>query len=257
MLELELRNSGKVLVTGHRGAMGHAPENTMVSFAKGLELGADMLELDIHVTRDEKLVIMHDGDVARTTNGTGHIKNMTLAEIKKLDAGVKFDARFAGERVPTLIELLDWAKGRIQLAIEIKGDPIPAPGIEEKLVKLLREYSLLNDVIAISFHHYTVKRVKELEPRIMTGILFTGMFVDPIAAARYALSDSLRPAWQYWTPEMVKDAHAAGLVAHSWIANDEDLMNYLVSMGIDSIGTNYPDRMRAYLDRIGKGYKHA
>lgn len=255
MLELELKNSGTVLVTGHRGAMGHAPENTMVSFAKGLELGADMLELDIHVTRDEKLVVMHDGDVSRTTNGTGHIKDMTLAEIKELDAGVKFDSRFAGERVPTLVELLEWAKGRIQLAIEIKGDPIPTPGIEDKLVKLLREYELLDDVIAISFHHYAVKRVKELEPRIMTGILFTGMLVDPIAAARSALSDSLRPSWQYWTPESVKRAHDAGLVAHSWIANDEDLMNYLVSMGIDSIGTNFPDRMRSFLNRIGKSYK--
>jgi len=255
MLELELKNTGTVLVTGHRGAMGLAPEHTMVSFAKGFELGADMLELDIHVTRDDQLAVMHDGDVSRTTNGTGHIKNMTLAEIKKLDAGVKFDARFSGERVPSLNEVLEYAKGRIQLAIEIKGDPLPTPGIEEKLVKLLREYKMLDDVVAISFHHIAVKRVKELEPRIMTGILYTGMPVDPLAAARAAKSDSLRPSWQYWTPELVKQAHDAGLVAHSWIANDEELMSYLVSMGIDSIGTNYPDRMRAYLDRIGKSRK--
>ncbi len=254
MIEKEAMNSGKVLITGHRGAMGHAPENTMVSFAKGLELGADMLELDIHVSQDGELVVMHDGDVSRTTDGHGHIKDMTVAEIKKLDAGVKFNASFKGERVPKFVEVLDWAKTRIPLAIEVKGDPIPAVGIEEKLIKLLSDYRVLDDMLVISFHHAAVKRVKELEPRLMTGILYTGMLIDTVAAARAALTDSVRPAWQYWTPELVKQVHKAGLVAHSWIANDEALMEYLVSMGIDSIGTNYPDRMRAYLDRTGRSW---
>lgn len=254
MIEKEIMNSGKVLITGHRGAMGHAPENTMVSFAKGVELGADMVELDIHLSKDNEMIVMHDGDVSRTTDGQGHIKDMTVAEIKKLDAGVKFNAQFSGARVPTFVEVLDWAKTRIPLAIEIKGDPIPAAGIEEKLVKLLREHRVLDDMLVISFHHASVKRVKELEPRVMTGILYTGMLIDSVGAARDALSDSLRPAWQYWTREMVDQVHAAGIVAHSWIANDESLMEYLVSMGIDSIGTNYPDRLRAYLDRTGHSW---
>jgi glycerophosphoryl diester phosphodiesterase len=138
MLEMEVRNSGQMLVLGHRGAMGHAPENTMVSFAKGLELGSDLLELDIHLSRDGELMIMHDGDVARTTDGKGHIKDMTVAEIKKLDAGIKFNERFRGERVPKLVELIEWAKTRIPLVIEIKGDPLPAAGIEEKLIQMVR-----------------------------------------------------------------------------------------------------------------------
>jgi glycerophosphoryl diester phosphodiesterase len=255
MLEREVQGTGKILVFGHRGAMGHAPENTMVSFAKGLDLGADILELDVHVSRDDKLIVMHDGDVSRTTNGTGHIKEMTLAEIKKLDAGVKFDQRFRGERVPTLGEVFDWAKTRIQLAIEIKGDPIPTAGIERKLIEMLRDYHMIDDVVVISFHHSSLKQVKELEPRVMTGILFTGMLVDTVAATRAALADSVRPSWNYWTPELVNQVHAAGLVAHTWLANDEAMLDYLAPFGFESIGTNYPDRMRSYVDRIGRGWR--
>jgi glycerophosphoryl diester phosphodiesterase len=253
MLEMELRNSGQVLVLGHRGAMGHAPENTMVSFAKGLELGSDMLELDIHLSRDGELMVMHDGDVARTTDGKGHIKDMTVAEIKKLDAGIKFNERFRGERVPKLVELIEWAKTRIPLVIEIKGDPLPAAGIEEKLIQMVRDYKMLDQVMAISFHHASVKRVKELEPKLTTGILYTGQLVDTVGAAKAALADSVRPAWSYWTRELVEQVHAAGLGASSWTVNDESLMEYLAPMGLDSIGSNYPDRLRAYLDRIGQG----
>ncbi len=253
MLEREVQNTGKVLVLGHRGAMGHAPENTLVSFAKGLELGADMLELDIHMSRDGELIVMHDGEVARTTDGKGHVKDLTLAEIKKLDAGSKFDARFRDERVPRLVEVVEWAKTRIPLVIEIKGDPIPAAGIEEKLIEMLREFGTVDDTLVISFHHPSVKRVKELEPRVMTGILFTGMLVDPVAAARAAFADSVRPSYAYWTPELVAQVHAAGLGASSWIVNHEAEMDYVVPMGLDSIGSNFPERLRAYVDRVGRG----
>ncbi len=252
MAQMQTRDFKRILIQGHRGAMGYAPENTMVSFAKGLELGADSIELDIHLSRDEELIVMHDDDVTRTTDGKGQIKNMTLAEIKKLDAGVKFDARFRGERVPTLAEVVDWAKTRIPLAIEIKGGPLPAPGIEEKLVEPLRAQGVVETSAVISFYHRSVKRVKELEPRLKTGILLTGMLIDPVGAARAARADSLRPAWSYWTAELVAEAHAAGLSTHAWSINDESLLDYLAPMGLDSIGTNYPDRMRAYLNRTGQ-----
>jgi len=254
MIELEAANTGKVLVIGHRGALGHAPENTMVSFKMGWELGADLLELDIHMSRDGELIVMHDADVSRTADGRGRIKDMTLAEIKELDAGSWFAARFQGERVPTLNEVLDWAKGRIPLAIEIKGDPLPAPDIEEKLVEMLRTQDMLDEVIVISFHHPSVKRVKELEPTLATGILYSGRLVDTVGAAKAAMADSVRPSWAYWTAELVDQVHAAGLTASTWNADDEKLMEYLVGLGIDSIGANYPDRLRAFLDRNGLGW---
>lgn len=254
MLEQEVRNTGKILVLGHRGALGHAPENTMASFELGWELGADMLELDIHLSRDGELVVMHDGDVSRTTDGDGRIKDMTLAEIKKLDAGITFDPRFKGQRVPTLPEVLSWAQGRIPLVVEIKGDPHPAPGIEEKLLAAVEEYGMMDEVMIISFHHPVVKRVKEITPEAATGILYTGRLADPVGAAEAALADSLRPHWAYWTREEVEEVHNAGLIAHAWNADGEELMEYLVGLGVDSIGSNYPDRLRAYLDRNGLGW---
>ena len=198
--------------------------------------------------------MMHDADVSRTTDGEGYIKDMTTAEIKQLDAGSWFDERYRGERVPTLSEVLSWSKNRIPLVIEIKGDPIPASGIEEKLVEMLRLHGLLDEVMVISFHHPSVKRVKELEPSIATGILYTGRLVDTVGAVRAALADSARPHWSYWTADVVDEVHAAGLTAHAWNADDEGLMEYLVGLGIDCIGSNYPDRTRAYLDRNGLGW---
>ena len=254
MLEQDVRNTGKVLALGHRGALGLAPENTMASFELAWELGADMLELDIHMSLDGELVVMHDGDVSRTTDGDGRIKYMTLAEIKKLDAGVTFDARFKGQRVPTLQTALSWAKGRIPLVIEIKGDPHPAKGIEDKLVAAVEESQMMDEVMIISFHHPVVKRVKDLAPEAATGILYTGRLVDPVGAARAAGADSLRPHWAYWTREEVEEVHAAGLIAHAWNADSEELMEYLVGLGVDSIGSNYPDRLRAYLDRNDLGW---
>jgi glycerophosphoryl diester phosphodiesterase len=251
MLEQDVRNTGKVLVLGHRGAMGYAPENTMASFELGRDLGSDMLELDVHLSKDKELVIMHDGDVSRTTDGNGRVRDMTLNEIKQLDAGVTFDERFKGQRVPTLEEVLSWAKGRIPLVIEIKGDPHPAPEIGEKLVAAVEQYGMQDSVVVISFHHPVVKHVKALAPELATGILYTGRLADPVGAARAANADSVRPQWSYWTREDVEAVHAADLVAHAWNADAEERMEYLVGLGVDSIGSNYPDRLRAFLDRNG------
>ncbi len=254
MLEIEAAGSGKVLVIGHRGAMGHAPENTMASFHMGYEMGSDVIELDIHMSRDGQLIVMHDGDVSRTTNGSGHIKDMTLAEIESLEAGSQFGSDFRGERVPVLQEVLVGAKDKVPLVVEIKGDLHPAEGIEEKLVFLLREQEMLGRVMAISFHHTSVKRVKELEPSVATGVLFTGRLVNSVEAARAARADSVRPSWKYWSTELIDEVHSAGLTASTWTVNDEETMEYLVGLGIDSIGTNYPDRLRAILDRLGRSW---
>lgn len=226
----------------------------MASFAKGLELGADLIELDIHMSRDGHLVVMHDGDVSRTTDGQGHLKDMTLAEIKKLDAGIRFGERFCGERVPALEEVLSWAKGRTPLVIEIKGDPLPAPGIEVKLVELVRAYGMVGDVMAISFHHPVVRRVKELEPAMATGILYSARLADTVGAARAALADSVRPHRSYLTAADIAAAHGAGLAVSAWVVNDIETLEHLMAMGIDSVGSDYPDRLRAYLDRVGRGW---
>ncbi len=248
MLELK-RRDGRIAVVGHRGAMGYAPENTMVSFETAVKQGVDMIELDIHKSRDGELIVIHDGDVARTTNGRGHVKDLTTAEIKQLDAGSKFDARYSGERVPTLVEVLDWAKNRIAVCIEIKGDPRPPQGIEEQVLKTIETKGMMDEVMLVSFHHSSLKRAKELQPGIATGIIVSAQLIDPVAATRAALADSFRPTWMYWTRELVDAVHAAGLEASTWTVNTEAELDHVLPLGVDSIASNYPDRVRAYLDR--------
>ena len=233
--------------------MGYAPENTLTSFALAVEQGADLIEFDIHLSRDGELIVMHDAEIARTCDGNGLIKNLTLAKIKRLDAGVKFDAWFRGERVPTLSEVLDWAKQLIPLVIEIKGDPLPPVGIGEKLIRTLTDFAMLDQVVITSFYHPALRRVKELEPRLATGLNYTGQLVDTVGAARATMADSVWPTWSYWTHEIADEVHRAGLAAGSWSADNQTVADYLLSLGLDALGSNYPDRLRAYVDHAGLG----
>src|SRR5512136_2560745 len=131
-----------VLRVGHRGARGHAPENTLASFDLAVEMGVNVVETDVHLSKDGEVVLIHDHTVDRTTNGHGFVKDLTLAELKWLDAGSWYDPKYAGERIPTLAELLTWAKDRVGVAIEIKNGPIYYPGIAEKTIRLLRDHGM-------------------------------------------------------------------------------------------------------------------
>ncbi len=237
-----LRPAGApVLGVGHRGAKGHAPENTFASFNRGVELGASVVETDVHLSRDGQVVVIHDHTVDRTTNGKGFVKDMTVAELKELDAGSWFDPRFAGERIPTLAELLEWGRDRVPLAIEIKNGPIYYPGIAERVLRLLREHDMLRQAILISFDHFVLREAKMLEPGVATGILYAGRLIDPVAAARAAGAMALHPQWAYVTPDLVEQAHAAGLAVSPWCPNDLPTIRLLDRMGVDSIGSDYPD----------------
>jgi glycerophosphoryl diester phosphodiesterase len=230
-----------MLRVGHRGARGHAPENTMASFAKGAEMGVDAVETDIQLSKDGEVVLIHDHTVDRTTSGGGFVRDMTLAELKGLDAGGWYDPRFAGERIPILAELLAWAKDRVGVALEIKNGPIYYPGIVEKTVRVVRRHGMERQVILISFDHLVLREAKTIAPEIATGILYVGGLVDAVAAARAALADSLNPHWAYVTPELVRAAHAAGIAVSAWNPNDAATLRMLSDMGVDSAGTDYPE----------------
>jgi glycerophosphoryl diester phosphodiesterase len=249
LIEIEAVGSGRVIVLGHRGAMGHAPENTMASFRRALELGADAVELDVRLSRDGHVVVMHDASVDRTTNGSGRIAELDLEEIKALDAGGAFAPDFRGERIPTFAEVLAWAVDQTELVVEIKGDPEPDPGVLEKTIRLIGEHGMSGRTMVISFHHPTVRRCRDLDGDIATGILYGGRLADPAAAAREAAADSVRPAARLVTPELARGLHAAGLAVSPWTVNETAGMGELISMGVDSIATNYPDRLRALVAR--------
>ncbi len=231
----------KALIIGHQGARGCAPGNTMASFERGLALEADLIELDVHLSADGHLVVIDDSTVDRMTNASGYVKDMTLAQLKELDAGSWYGPEFAGERIPTLAEVLEWAKGKVSLVIEIKNGPIFYPGIEERVVEALEAYGMEENVI--SFDHRCVRRVKEPRPGA-TGILYVGRLTDPVAAASAAMADAIHPKADYLTAETVEAAHRAGLAVSTWTLNDPPQTKKFIGMGVDSIGTDYPDRLR-------------
>lgn len=237
-----LRAPGAPLLrVGHRGAKGHAPENTLSSFTIAAAMGVNVVETDVHLSKDGQLVLIHDHTVNRTTNGQGYVKDLTAAELRQLDAGSWYDQRFAGERIPLLDELLAWAKDRVAVAIEIKNGPIYYPGIVEKTIAALRRHDMACQAILISFDHLALRAAKARAPEIMTGILYVGGLADPVGAARAAAADALHPHWAYVTADLVRTAHAAGLAISPWNPNDLPTLRLLSDLGVDSVGTDYPE----------------
>ncbi len=248
MLELDAAKTGGKVCVGHRGAAAHAPENTLASFEAALRLGADVVELDVRRSRDGELVIVHDMTVDRTTDGCGEVHALSLAQLRALDAGVRFGPEFRGARIPTLTEVLLWARGRTDLIVEIKGDPHPQPGLEEQVVRLVAAHGMIDHIMVTSFFHPALRRVRELEPRIATGMVYMGYLADTLGAAQAAGADSVRPCWEDWNEDLVAAVHKAGLVAGTWTVDDEATMARLLDMGLVSIITNYPDRLRRVID---------
>lgn len=232
---------GPVLRVGHRGAKGHAPENTFASFNLAVQMGVSAVETDVHLSHDGEVVLIHDHTVDRTTDGHGYVKDLTLAALKELDAGAWFDPRFAGERIPTLGELLGWAKGRVAVAIEIKNGPIYYSGIAGKVIRLLREHDMLGEALLISFDHLVLREAKMLAPEVASGLLYVARLVDPVGAAHASGASALHPNWAFVTPDLVETAHAAGLAVSPWCPNDAPTLRALTAMGVDSIGTDYPE----------------
>jgi glycerophosphoryl diester phosphodiesterase len=183
----------------------------------------------------------------RTTSGHGLVREHTLEQVRSLDAGAHFGPEFSGERVPTLDEVLAWARERCVIDVEIKGGPAPYPGIEERVVELLTRHGMLDRSIVISFDHPTVRRVKALAPDLATGVLYACRPVDPVGVARAAAADAILPHWSYCTAEDVERAHAAGLSVHPWTTSEPAEIRALLGMGVDSIASNHPDRVLAEL----------
>lgn len=255
-------------VIGHRGAPGsfgipraretrvpaepaeaarYGPENTLHSFERALALGADVVELDVRLSADEQVVVIHDDTVERTTDGTGRVADLTLHQLQALDAGAWFAPDGAGQRLPTLEEALAWARGRVSLAIELKTEPArPAP-LAERVAELVARHGMADQVVVISFDHPSLARVRALAPTIRTGLLYVCRPVDPVALAARAGADALLPHWSYVTAEDVAAAHAAGLAVAPWVTSDPATLRWLVSVGVDAIGTNHPDRLRSIL----------
>jgi glycerophosphoryl diester phosphodiesterase len=229
--------------------MGYAPENTFAAFELALKQGADVIELDVHLTADNQCIVIHDETLERTTNGHGIVGETTLTELKKLDAGSWMGAEFAGQQLPSLDEVLAWASSRCILDIEIKADPVPYEGIEARVVDLIRHHKMQDQVLVISFDHRVPQRVKALAPELATGILYACRPVDPLALAKQCGANAILPTTDFCDAETIELAHAAGISVNSWATSDPKVIARLVAAGVDSVCTNHPDVAVGVIER--------
>jgi len=239
------QRAGPPLIVAHRGASGHAPENTLAGFELALRMGADAIECDVHLSRDGQLIVIHDFTVDRTTDGHGPVARQSSVELKKLDAGSWRGPEFAGQRIPTLSEVLDLARGRARVAIELKQGPVYYPGIEQTLGAAVRYAGMAEDVLVISFDHFALRRLREIAPEIAVGVLYAARPVDGVAMARAADAQILEPQWSMVTADDVEAAHEAGLLVVPWAVNDPEQMSSILALGVDGLATDYPDRLLA------------
>ena len=236
--------SGKILLGGHRGNAAECPENTLASFRSAIELGVDVIECDVHRSEDGGLPVIHDHLLDRTTSGSGLVRDQTMAEIKRFDAGSWKDPRFAGERVPSLDEVLRLARGPVGVAIEIKNLPLPYPGIEEAVVEAVRRGQMVTDVVVISFDHRSIKRIAELEPEILTGVLEASRPVDILRLMDDAEADVFCPHWASIEPETAAEVHAAGKLIGVWTVDDPVSLAWSKALPANAIYTNKPREIR-------------
>jgi glycerophosphoryl diester phosphodiesterase len=234
----------------HRGASGHAPENTMAAFRRAVELGARFIETDLQITRDAQVIAIHDFTLDRTTSGKGQAHLLTLEDIRKLDAGSWFGGgageTFQGERVPTLKEILDFAKRHdIIFYLEIKSGP--AWGVEHAVVAALRDENASARVVILSFDPASLDTVHRLDTTMMTGLLLEHPSSDLVERTVRAGARQLVAAGELITSAVVDKAHHAGLQVVAWTINEPEQMRRLIAAGADGIITDYPDRLLSLL----------
>lgn len=241
-------SNSRPLVIAHRGASAIAPPNTLAAFAKALELGADGVELDVHLSADGVPIVIHDFTVDATTDGHGRVADLTLAQLKQLDVGSRFGAAFAGERIPTLEEALDILAGRLLVNIELKSISLRDNGLERAVVALIERLGASDAILLSSFNPFALRRVKKLAPHIPTGLLYTpSMPLRRGWPAWVAPLEALHPEHTIVNMRTIAWAHRRGYRVYTWTVDDRAEMQRLIALGVDGIITNVPDVLRQTL----------
>jgi len=237
-----------VFIIGHRGASGHAPENTLAAFKKAVALGATFIETDLQLSRDARFVAIHDDTLERTTNGHGKVHDQTLAALRRIDAGSWFGSDYAGERIPTLEEILDFSKKNdIVFYLELK--PSGSWGGEHALIGAMRESGEVARVVVISFDPAILASLRKIEPTLMTGVLYDGQLADPLKTAVDVGARQLVVRGDLVTPAMIVEARKRDLQVVCWTVNHPAHIRLLIAAGVDGIMSDYPDRLVAALKK--------
>ena len=232
----------RMLVVGHRGASGYEPENTFASFDLAVEQGADMLELDVHLTKDDVPVVIHDDTLERTTGGTGKVREKSLAQIRNLNAAAK-TANHPFERIPTLEEVVDKYHDKISLMVEIKYGSSFYKNIERRVISILQNSDAVGNCEIISFDFDCIRRIRAIRSDISTGIIFIGKISEFTRLAKEIGCSALHPSYEYVTTEdMQQTRKNTNLEVYSWTVNDlKEIRHQCEVTRPDGIVTDYPD----------------
>lgn len=229
-------------IYAHRGASGYAPENTLEAFKLAIKQGAEGIELDVQLTKDGEVVVIHDETIDRVSNKTGFVKDYTLAELREFS----FDNNIEGyknTKIPTLKEVLELLKPtNLMLNIELKTSIIWYENIEEKVLKLVYDTDMRDRVIYSSFNHYSIKKIKNLDEKANTALLFGDVILYTVNYIKNANIPAIHPpVYQLKMDNFLDEYINSGLDIRVWTVNNPDDMQSLINKNIDAIITNYPD----------------
>lgn len=240
-------------IFAHRGSSGTHPENTITAFKEAVRLGVDGIELDIQLTKDGELVVIHDYTLDRTTDGTGKILDYTVEELKAFDAGSKFSPEFAGETIPTFREVLALLQDtNIELNIEIKKPVKEDTGIEEKMIQELEKYQYSNRSIISSFNHDSLKRVISINKDLECAILYMKKFENPWEYAAEIGAKALHTYRPETDREMVTEAQHKGFPVRVFTINKAEDMTKFFETKVAAIFTDYPEKAMKLLKEVEK-----
>lgn len=238
-----------IKIFAHRGFSGKYPENTLLAFQKAIEVQADGIELDVQLTKDGEIVIIHDESIDRTTNGKGLVVDYTYDQLKEFDASYIYTGKFGFNKIPTLREYFNLIKGtNIITNIELKTGIFEYVGIEEKVFNLIKEFKLEDRVIISSFNHYSVLRMKALAPNIKCGFLTETWILNPGKYTKDNCIECYHPHFAILTPDIVKSLKTFGIEINTWTVNKEDEIRDLISKKVDILIGNFPDLTKRILD---------
>lgn len=230
-------------IWAHRGASGYAPENTLEAFGLAVEQKADGVELDVQLTKDDKIVVIHDERLERVSGQRGFVKDFALEELKALNVSRPIE-EYRETKIPTLEEVYDLLKGTgLTINVEIKSSLIWYPEIERKTIELTRRMGMEDKVLYSSFNHYSLRKIKEIAPEAKTGILYSDVLCDIVDYCKNVGADALHPAYMHRYMDSVWEEYQnSGIPFHIWTVNEEEDMRFFFEHGVDAIITNYPDK---------------
>jgi glycerophosphoryl diester phosphodiesterase len=249
--ETNLFYSEQVLGLAHRGASDSAPENTLPAFRLAAQMGANGIELDVQQSKDGEVVVIHDFELNRTTNGSGRVKEKTLTELKSLDAGGYFSPEFAGTPIPTLTDVFSVLGPVLLFNIELKTTSWRDEGLEAEVIRLIEDYGLQDRVVVSSFNPFALWRTYQVNPKIKRGLLWTPelpFYLRWQLFRSLARPDMFHPYWKATTSAMTDKEHKQGVLVNVWTCDEAEGMKQLVRMGVDSIITNRPDLLKQVLN---------